>query len=545
MEARVPTPTRSAGAWIPLVLVAGVLAIYGQTLGFDFVVFDDDKYVTGNPTVLRGFSREGLGWAFANTAVSAWHPLTWYSHMLDAQLFGDWPGGHHATNVLLHALASALLFAALRSLTGSTWRSAAAAALFAWHPLRVESVAWISERKDVLSGVFAMLTLWSYAHYARTGSRAAWLGSFGSLALGLLSKPTLVPLPFALFLLDVWPLKRRESWTRLVLEKLPLLALSGLASLITLFSQRRFMSPIEGVTPLQRIANALAAIATYLEKFLWPSSLAPLYPHPNLPAQGGVPLDVGTVLVSALLVLTITLTVLRAQRPPWAIGWFWFLLLLLPTLGFVQVGRQAFADRYTYLPSIGMAVALVWGFAELFARLRTPAARRLFCAAAALVLAGYGVAAHLQTRIWRGSESMLRHTLAVSPRAAVMRFNLGGWLLVQQRKDEAIEQYRAGLEVAPNNALMHFDLGRALHSTGRAAEAIEEYKRAATLDPRNPRYAYQIGLSYEREGRLAEAIEYYRRTLELDPANEKPRRRLAAALERKRSAQRAEAERRP
>jgi tetratricopeptide (TPR) repeat protein len=533
VEARVASPTRLAGAWIPPVLIAGVLAIYGQTLGFDFVVFDDDKYVTGNPVVQRGLSRDGLGWAFANSAVSAWHPLTWYSHMLDAQLFGEWAGGHHATSVLLHALASALLFAALRSLTGATWRSAAVAALFAWHPLRVESVAWVSERKDVLSGVFAMLTLWCYARYARSRSRAAWLGTFGSLGLGLLAKPTLVPLPFALLLLDVWPLERRESWPRLVLEKLPFFALSALVSGITLFFQRGFLTSIEGVTALQRSANAAVAIAAYLRKFLYPSALAPLYPHPNLPAQGGVPLEAGAVLVSALLVVVVTLAVLRARRPPYLVGWLWFLGLLVPTLGFVQVGRQAFADRYTYLPAIGLSIALVWGIAELGTRLRTPAARRLWLAAAALALAGYGVAAHLQTRIWRDSERMLRHTLAVSPRATVMRFNLGGWLLVHGREDEAIEQYRAGLEVAPNNAMMHFDLGRALHTKGRAAEAIAEYKRAATLEPRKARFWYQIGLSYEREGQLDDAIEYYRRTVELDPANEKARQRLAAALARR------------
>ncbi len=525
-------PTRRAGRWIPLALVAGVLAIYGQTLAFDFVVFDDDKYVTGNPTVQRGLSFEGLGWAFANTAVSAWHPLTWFSHMLDAQLFGDWAGGHHATSFLLHALGAALLFAALRSLTGSSWRSAAAAAFFAWHPLRVESVAWVSERKDVLSGVFAMLTLWCYARYARSHSRAAWLGTFVSLALGLLAKPTLVPLPFALLLLDYWPLARRQSWARLVLEKLPFFALSALVSLLTLFFQRRFLTSIEGVSAVQRGANAVVAIATYLEKFLWPSSLAPLYPHPNLPAQGGVPLAEGTVLVSALLGVTITLAVLRARRPFYLTGWLWFLLLLVPTLGFVQVGRQALADRYTYLPAIGLSVALVWGVAELGAQWRAPAARRLFCAAAALVLAGYGIAAHFQTRIWRDSETMLRHTLAVSPRASAMRFNLGGWLYLQNRVDEAIEQYRAGLEVAPNNALMHFDLGRALHAKGRVSEAIEEYRRAAALEPRKARFWYQLGLSYEREGRLAEAIEHYRRTVELEPANERARQRLSAALER-------------
>jgi hypothetical protein len=529
----VATTTRQRSAWIALGLVAGVLAIYGQTLAFDFVVFDDDKYVTGNPTVLRGFSQEGIGWAFDNQAVSAWHPLTWYSHMLDAELFGGWAGGHHASNVLLHALAAVLLFAALRSLTGATWRSAAAAAFFAWHPLRVESVAWVSERKDVLSGVFAMLTLWCYARHARTRSLASWLGAFVCLALGLLAKPTLVPLPFALLLLDYWPLARREPIVRLLLEKLPLFALSGAAILLTLASQRSFVMPLAGITPLQRAANAVVAIETYLRKLLWPSQLAPLYPHPNLPAQGGVPLDPAVVLVSALVVLTISFAVLRARRfPPLGVGWLWFLGLLVPTLGLVHVGRQAFADRYTYLPSIGIGIALVWGLAALGARVCAPAPRRLLCAAAALALAGYAVAAHLQVRCWRDSETLLRHTLAVSPRASVMRFNLGGWLLHKDRPEEAEEQYRAALEIDPRNPLAHFDLGRALHTQGRSLAAIEEYRRAAELEPQNPRWWYQIGLSYEREGRLAEAVEYYRRTVELDPENEKPRQRLASALAR-------------
>jgi tetratricopeptide (TPR) repeat protein len=524
-------PSRRQGLWISLVLAAGVLAIYGQTLGFDFVVFDDDKYVTGNPVVQKGLSREGLGWAFTNTATSAWHPLTWYSHMLDAQLFGLQAGGHHATGVLLHALAAVLLFFALRALTGATWPSAGAAALFAWHPLRVESVAWISERKDVLSGVFAMLTLWCYARYARSGSRAAWLGTFGSLGLGLLAKPTLVPLPFALLLLDWWPLARKQSWTRLVVEKLPFFALSAGASLATLFFQQRYLA--DTVTGVQRAANALVAVEIYLRKLLWPSGLAPLYPHPNLPAQGGVPLTEGTVLASALVLVVITLAALRARKPPFLVGWLWFLGLLVPTLGFVQVGRHALADRYTYLPGIGLAIAIAWGVAELGARL-SPAARRVLWAAAALALAGYGVAAHLQTRIWRDSETLLRHTLAVSPRASAMRFNLGRWLYLEERPDEAIEQLRAGLEVDPGHALMHFDLGRALLAKGRADEAIEEFRRAQALDPRDARFPYYLGLTCERQGRLDEAIEALRRAVELTPGAEPPRKRLEAAIERQR-----------
>jgi Tfp pilus assembly protein PilF len=369
--------------------------------------------------------------------------------------------------------------------------------------------------------------------YARAPSRAAWLGTFGCLALGLLAKPTLVPLPFALLLLDRWPLARRESITRLVLEKLPFFGLSALASLLTLVFQLGFVMPLVNVTPLQRAANAVVAVASYLRKLLWPSALAPLYPHPNLPDQGGVPPGEGTVAVSALLLLLITLAVLRARRhPSLAVGWLWFLGMLVPTLGIVQVGRQAFADRYTYLPGIGLAIALVWGAAELAARVRAPSVRRLLCAAAVIVLCGYGLAAHHQTRVWRDSETLLRHTLSVSPRASTMRFNLGGWLRTQSRYDEAIAEYRAGLEVDPGNAKMHFDLGHALVSQGRTVEALDEYSRAVALDPQNPRMRYQLGLAYELAGRLSEATEQYRRTVELDPSDEKARTRLAAARER-------------
>ena len=519
-------------------LVAGVIAIYGQTLGFDFVVFDDDKYVTGNPTVQRGLSLEGLGWAFANTAVSAWHPLTWFSHMLDAQLFGDWAGGHHATSVLLHALAAVLLFAALRSLTGSTWRSAAAAALFAWHPLRVESVAWVSERKDVLSGVFAMLTLWCYAHYARSRSRAAWLGTFSFARPRPAGEADAGPPPLRAAAAGSSGRSRGASpWARLVLEKLPFFALSALVSLITLFSQRRFLTSIEGVT-----ARAARRERGGRDRHLPGQARLPELARPALSAPESARAGRGAAgprepsWCRPCCVVAITLAVLRARRPPYLTRVALVPRLLVPTLGFVQVGRQALADRYTYLPGDRSGVALVWGVAELGARVRAPAARRLFCAAA--------VARARRLRHRRPSPDADLARLGDACFATRSRSARGParcdsiWAAgcsCSTARTRRSSSTGPALEVAPDNALMHFDLGRALHATGASGGG----DRASTSAPRRssratPRFWYQLGLSYEREGRLAEAIEHYRRTVELDPANQKPRQRLAAALARQR-----------
>jgi hypothetical protein len=394
-----------------------------------------------------------------------------------------------------------LLFAALRDLTGATWRSAAAAALWAWHPLRVESVAWISERKDVLSGVFGMLTLWCHARYARSESRAAWWGTISCFALGLMSKPTLVPLPCLLLLLDYWPLARRRSFTRLLLEKIPLFLCSAISSLATLELHRGWTTTTAVLSPAQRAMSALVAVASYLRKLLWPSQLAPLYPHPYLPRFGGVPPSEGTIAASAALLVTITLAVWLARRRPYlAVGWLWFLGMLVPTIGIVQVGAQSAADRYTYFPAIGLAVAIVWGVSELIAGARAPAMRRLLSAMAVLGLAAYGVAAFAQARIWRESETLYRHTLTVSPRATLIHLNLAALLNRQDRRDEAIEIYRT----------------------------------AAALNPNDARAPYLLGLAYQRQGRLAEAIEQYRIAARIDPKDPRPRKRLAAALARQR-----------
>ena len=496
---------RGPRVWISVALVAGVVAIYCQTLAFEFVSYDDDQYVTENPTVREGLSWAGVAYAFSNGGYQEGHPahpLTWLSHMLDVEIFGLGAGGHHGTSLALHALSSVLLFAALRELTGATWRSAAAAALWAWHPLRVESVAWISERKDVLSGVFAMLTLWCHARYARSESRAAWWGTISCFALGLMSKPTLVPLPCLLLLLDSWPLARRRSFARLLWEKSPLFLLSVISSLATLEFNRGWITTTAVISPVQRAMSAVVAIATYLRQLVWPSQLAPLYPHPYLPTFGGVPPSEGTIAVSAALVVAITLAVLRARRDPYlAVGWFWFLGMLVPTIGIVQVGAQALADRYTYLPAIGLAVGMAWGVSEMIAGARTPAVRRLLSGVAVLGLAAYGVAAFAQTRIWRESETLYHHTLTVSPRATLIHLNLAALLNRQGRRDEAIEIYRT----------------------------------AAALNPSNARAPYLLGVAYQHQGRLAEAIEQYRTAARIDPQDPRPRERLAAALAQQRS----------
>jgi hypothetical protein len=503
MQDRAGASMRGARVWLALVLVAGVLAIYGQTLAFDFVSYDDDQHVTENPIVLRGLSGEGIAFAFSKSNYRGGgfppQPLTWLSHMLDVEIFGLAAGGHHGTSLALHALGSLLLFAALRELTGATWRSAAAAALWAWHPLRVESVAWISERKDVLSGVFVMLTLWCYARYGKSGARAAWWGAIASLALGLMSKPTVIPLPVLLLLLDVWPLARRSPFERLLLEKVPFFLLSGIAALATYEFNRGWITTTEIVPPALRASNAMLAVVSYLRGFLWPSQLAALYPHPYLPMQGGVPPSGPAIVTAAVLLVAITFAVLRARRHPHlAVGWLFFLGMLLPTTGIVQVGAQASADRYTYLPAIGVSLGAVWTVSEVIARVRAPALRRALSALAVVGLAGYGVAAFVQTRIWRDSETLYRHTLTVSPRATLIYFNLAAWL----------------------------------RQHGRADEAVAVYERAAARNPQDARAQYLLGVAYQLEGRLPEAIEQYRAAARLDPSNPKIRRRLQAALAR-------------
>ena len=334
------------------------MLVFSRAIGNDFVNYDDPVYVTENPRVQAGLTPEGIRWALTTGAAANWHPLTWISHMVDWSVFEEDPHGHHAVSVVWHALNAILVFVLFRRLTNAFWLSAFSAALFAWHPLRVESVAWIAERKDLLSGFFGLFALWAYVVYAQQ-HRAKWYtgSALGTFALGLLAKPMLVTLPLIMLLLDIWPLQRFHSAPRL--EKLPFFLLAAASCAITLTVQHAGGS-ISRVLPLRaRIANAFVAVLGYLEKFVWPNDLAVLYPHPGFwPAT--------TIVASVLLFVLLTAAALSQFRHrPWlAIGWFWFLIMLLPVLGFVQVGLHYMADRYTYLPILGLQLALLPAFAK-------------------------------------------------------------------------------------------------------------------------------------------------------------------------------------
>ena len=339
-------------------LVAVTWAVFGQTLAHDFVNFDDHIYVYENPLVVKGLSTEGIVGAFTHTHALNWHPLTTLSHMLDCQLYGLNAGGHHLTNVILHTISVLLLFLVLSQMTGGLWRSAFVAALFAIHPLHVESVAWVAERKDVLSGVFFMLTLAAYSHYARAPSRSRYLLVALIFACGLMSKPMLVTLPFVLLLLDYWPLDKFKDENsevgsrlrRLVMEKIPFLALSTCSCLVTLFTQRQGPHAMDQLPFLWRLNNAFVSYLTYIWQMLWPVRLAVFYPHPN----NRLPLVEVTVAIAFLIGVSLLVIRLRQSKPYLVTGWFWYLGMLVPVIGLIQVGEQAHADRYTYLPQIGL-----------------------------------------------------------------------------------------------------------------------------------------------------------------------------------------------
>ncbi len=452
-------PARSAGA---AALVAAGLAlltlfVFLPAAGNGFVHYDDPLYVTGNDQVRRGLTGEGFLWAWRAAVAGNWHPLTMLSHMADAEIWGLDAGGHHLTSLLLHAANVVFVFLVLRRMTGAPWRSAAVAALFAVHPLRVESVAWVAERKDVLSGFFFLLALAAWVAYTRRPAAGRYLLALLAFAAGLLAKPMLVTLPFVLVLLDVWPLgrlplaappggERRRVVRRLLAEKAPFFVLALAASAVTLFTQQVAMAPLATVPLGRRVGNALVSYAAYLRKTFWPMDLAVIYPLP-----AAVPL-VKAALAAALLALVTGLVLVRLRRSPWlAVGWLWFVGMLVPVIGLVQVGRQALADRYTYLPSIGLAVALVWGGAEV-ARALLPAgrARRVLLAGAlALAVAVLSLAARRQVAVWKDTSTLFAHAMAVTPGNYYAAYKVGVELSRRGDRAGAERHYREALRLRP------------------------------------------------------------------------------------------------
>ncbi len=512
---------------LSLLLVAATLALYNPVNRHPFVNYDDDRYVTENPHVHNGLGWDTITWAFTSTDQANWHPLTWLSHTLDYRVFHQNPAGHHFTSLLIHAANAMLLFLLLALATGRTWPSLFVALLFALHPINVESVAWVSERKNVLSTFFFLAAIGAYGWYAQKPHWQRYLAVAGLFALGLMSKPMVITLPFVLLLLDYWPLGRtigspasamnttQLPLSRLVLEKLPLLVLSTASALITVQAQQAggAVRTTLQFSLVVRLANAVVAYAAYLGQMIWPSNLAPLYPHP------GDSLPAWQVVVSALVLLSVTAAVLKARSQRYLlVGWLWFLGILVPVIGLVQVGDQSMADRYAYIPLIGIFVMITWGAAGL-ARSRHMGLTTCVIPAACILLA-LSFALHRQLAYWSNNYDLWTHALAVTERNFIAHDNLGGALLQLGKVDEAYSHFQAAAEINPRDPMSRSNLGAYLQEHGRLAEAIVQHKRAISLTSDSGLLAAthaNLGTAYRGLGEDEKARDSYDRALQLNP----------------------------
>jgi len=484
-------------------LAAAVWAVFGQTTAFGLVNFDDYDYLGENPFVRQGLTAEGLRFAFTSPMTGNWHPLTWLSLMADVTLFGLDAGAAHRTAVVLHAAAAMVLFLLLRQFTGALWRSAAVAGLFAIHPLHVESVAWISERKDVLSALFWFVTIWLYGTWARGGRSRLWFGAAHvTAALAMMSKPSSVTLPFTLLLFDVWPLRRfsREALPGLIREKALLFVMIAALGFITFRTQSALGATrsLTGVTAAHKLANAAASYAIYLRQTIWPAGLAPLYPYPEtipvIPAAAG----------AAVLIGGTALALRHARRRPYLpAGWFWYVGTLVPMIGIVQVGIQAHADRYTYVPLIGIFWIVAWGLHDLaVSRVPAPWIR----GAAAAVFLALAWTAWAQAACWRDDLALFGRALEVTKRNRMAHTVVGLAHLRERRLDQAETHLRTALELDPKFTPSYRNLAEALFAQGRAAEALPLIEKAIELTPESPLNHYTRGIvlrALERNGEAA------------------------------------------
>ena len=515
-----PAPSRDGrDRWIAVaisvLLAALVWIVFGQTLKHDFVNYDDLDYVTRNAQVSRGVTFEGLLWAFTHFHSANWHPLTWISHMIDCQFYGLNPWGHHLTNLLIHAVTAILLFFLLRQMTNAIWPSALAASLVAIHPLRVESVAWVSERKDVLSGLFFMLTLMAYTRYTRAPSRGRSIVVALLFMLGLMCKPMLVSVPLVLLLLDYWPLNRLRNFSPgtvlpLIREKLPLFGLSLASCVVTIFAQSGSIQPIERITFPARIANSALSYMDYLRDTVWPKDLVPLYPWFSARLQPSV------VTIAFLLLIAISVAVILLRRQQYlATGWLWYLVMLLPVIGLLHVGNQSHADRYTYLPQIGLYLMLVWGAAALCARWRylwVPIA-----AAAVIVVSALTFVARAQAAYWFDSESLWRHAIAATTDNIIAESNLALALHGKGKDREAMEHFEQSLRINGQQPEVLSSLGVFYLELGRVQDSLSTLQKALELEPRLEDARYNLGNTYLQIGNAREAVVQYQRALEINP----------------------------
>jgi Tfp pilus assembly protein PilF len=523
------TPATKTSLIICLVLALVTFAVYWPVTQHEFIVFDDQQYVTDNTHVQAGLTWPGVVWAVTNIEAANWHPLTWLSHMTDCELFGLYPGGHHLTNVLFHIANALLLFVWLNELTGARWRSAFVAALFAWHPLHVESVAWVAERKDVLSTFFWLLTLMAYTRFAQKSEVRSQKSEAGSpsinhqlltinyllalffFACGLMSKPMVVTLPFVLLLLDFWPLHRIQISNfkfqivlRLVIEKIPFFALAAAGSAVTYLVQKNggALSSFATLPPSERVANALVSYVRYISKTLWPADLVIIYPHPG---HWPILAVIGTVLVLAAWT---GLFVWRMRSNPYLIvGWLWFLGTLVPTIGLVQVGSQSIADRYTYIPGIGLFILIVWGANDLFNL--WPERRKFLSLAGSVALAGCLAVTSLQLIHWQNSKSLFLHAIEASTDNFVAYFCLAQAFKESGQKAEALALLRESVKIQNHYPASQFALAKALLDSGQPAEAFTHFEATVKMLPHTPDLRYTVGTFLLQNDRPEDAIRHF------------------------------------
>lgn len=516
---------------IMLFLFLLTLVVYSQAVHFVFLNYDDPQYVTHNPQVTSGLNWQSVRWAFTTTHAANWHPLTWLSHMMDVDLYGLQPYGHHLSSIILHAVNGVLLFLLLNRLTDTLWQSAFAAALFLLHPLRVESVAWVAERKDLLSTLFGLLTLLAYFRYVICPSVRRYLLIVALFALSLMAKPMLVTLPFVMLLLDYWPLNRTGAtaspgsphsvtWLLLSVEKLPLIALALASSLMTIIAQHggSAIASLHNISPLQRIGNAVLSYVRYLASSLYPVDLAVFYPFRSMsPWKTG--------LAFLFLMTSIAVAISLARRLPWLItGWFWFLGTLVPVIGLIQVGLQAMADRYTYFPMIGIAIITAWGADTL--TLRFPFRQLLLTTAASLLLGILSALTWQQLAYWRNSYTLFSHAIRVTDNNFIALGCFGLTLHDQERYADAIRFYRLSLSIHPNQAPISHNLGLALRDVGDYDAAISEFRKAIMIKPNRIDSHYELALLLAARNDRAAARREFAEVLRLQPDHAEARQQL-------------------
>jgi protein O-mannosyl-transferase len=524
---------RGGTLWIAFALVVLTAVVYAPLAHFDFVKWDDPQYVTDNTIVLAGLTWHGVAWAFTTSHAPYWHPLTWLSHMLDVHLFGLDAGGHHITNIVLHIATTLLLFGLLRKATGATLRSAFVAALFAVHPLHVESVAWIAERKDVLSALFWMLTLGAYGWYAARPSVRRYLAVAALFACALMAKPMVVTLPFTLLLVDVWPLERAmvgrmAGWSRLILEKLPLVALAAAVGIATVVLQRgQGVLPALDAIPLTlRLANALTSYVSYIGLMFWPAHLVALYPYPSaLPAWP-------TIAGAALVLIGISIVAIRTVRryPYVLVGWLWYLGTLVPVIGLIQSGEQSMADRFVYIPLVGLFAIIAWGVPDLLAREKGEKGVRPLFVVATIAIAACEAVSRQQVRYWSDNLTLWRHVVETTGPNYRAQGNLAMALEDAGRTSDAIAHYSEALRINPRFVDAYDNLGLALASQGRTAEAVQIYTEVLRLKPTDADAQNNLGKILAEQGMVSDAIAHFSEAVRLKPQFSEAHNNLANAL---------------